>query len=56
MDLQDALDFHQNATFFCLFSAVPTAYGAVTYTTAHGNTGSLTTEQGQGLNPCPHVY
>ena len=25
-------------------------------TTAHGNMGSLTTEQGQGLNPRPHGY
>ena len=24
------------------------------YTTAHGNTGSLTPERGQGLNLCPH--
>ena len=27
---------------------------SVTYTTAHGNAGSLATEQGQGLNPQPH--
>ena len=26
------------------------------YATAHGNTGSLTQEQGQGLNPHPHGY
>ena len=29
---------------------------SVTYTTAHGNTRSLTTEQGQGSNPCPRGY
>ena len=29
---------------------------SVTYTTAHGNAGSLTPEQGQGLNPSPHGY
>ena len=27
---------------------------SATYTTAHGNAGSLTPEQGQGLNPQPH--
>ena len=27
---------------------------SATCTTAHGNTRSLSTEQGQGLNPCPH--
>ena len=26
----------------------------LTYTTVHGNAGSFTTEQGQGLNPHPH--
>ena len=27
---------------------------SATYTTAHNNVRSLTPEQGQGLNPCPH--
>ena len=29
---------------------------SLTYSTAHGNPGSLTTERGQGLNLHPHGY
>ena len=29
---------------------------SATYTTAHSNTGCLTTEQGQGSNPQPHSF